>query len=147
MFANDPHISYSQPGTWYEAHIHSPEQEIYGYYLAGVPFPLLGHNRQYAYGLTMFENDDADFYQEELNPTNQNQYKTQKGYVDFKIRTKEIKVKDSATHILKIKDTHHGAVMNGVLRDFNPKSPVAFNWIYTHHENKIFRCSFCVESF
>jgi penicillin amidase len=63
IFANDPHIGFSQPGTWYEAHIVTPEFELYGCYLAGTPFPLLGHNRDYAYGLTMFENDD-DFYRE-----------------------------------------------------------------------------------
>ena len=137
LFANDPHITYSQPGTWYEAHIHSPEQEIYGYYLAGVPFPLLGHNRKYAYGLTMFENDDADFYQEESNPTNANQYKTKEGFKDYTVRQKEIKVKDSASVALTIKETQHGAVMNGILKDFNPKQPVSFWWIYTHGENKI----------
>ncbi|WP_428224462.1 penicillin acylase family protein [Flavobacterium sp.] len=137
LFANDPHITYSQPGTWYEAHIHSPEQEIYGYYLAGVPFPLLGHNRQYAYGITMFENDDADFYQEESNPTNANQYKTKEGFKDYTVRQKEIKVKDSTSVALTIKETQHGAVMNGILKDFNPKQPVSFWWIYTHGENKI----------
>jgi penicillin G amidase len=137
LFANDPHISYSQPGTWYEAHIVTPEHEMYGYYLAGTPYPLLGHNRQYAYGLTMFENDDADFYQEELNPVNENQYKSTNGFTDFKIRTKEIKIKDSSTVVLKIKETNHGAVMNGILHDFSPKQPVAFKWIYTQEENKI----------
>lgn len=137
LFANDPHIAYSQPGTWYEAHITSPEQEIYGYYLAGVPFPLLGHNRQYAYGLTMFENDDADFYQEELNPNNVNQYKISQSYKDFTVRKKEIKIKDSTTIALNIKNTEHGAVMNGILKDFNPKQPVSLHWIYTHEENKI----------
>jgi penicillin amidase len=35
--------------TWYEAHIVTPEFELYGCYLAGTPFPLLGHNRDYAY--------------------------------------------------------------------------------------------------
>jgi penicillin amidase len=34
------------------------------------PISTLGH-REYAYGLTMFENDDIDLYQEENNPTNQ----------------------------------------------------------------------------
>ena len=76
ILANDPHIMYSQPGTWYEAHIVCPEYEMYGYYIAGTPFPLLGHNRDYAYGLTMFENDDVDFFQEEENPKNIKQYKT-----------------------------------------------------------------------
>jgi penicillin amidase len=36
--------------------------------LAGTPFPLLGHNRDYACSLTMFENDDIDFYREENSP-------------------------------------------------------------------------------
>ncbi|MCL6462205.1 MAG: penicillin acylase family protein, partial [Flavobacterium micromati] len=57
IFANDPHIGFSQPGTWYEAHLVTPDFELYGSYLAGTPYPLLGHNREYAYGLTMFEND------------------------------------------------------------------------------------------
>jgi penicillin amidase len=50
IFTNDPHISFSQPGTWYEAHIVTPEMELYGCYLAGTP--PLGHTRDYAYGLT-----------------------------------------------------------------------------------------------
>ena len=65
IFANDPHIAYSQPSVWYEAHIVTPNYEMYGYHLAGVAFPILGHNRDFAYGLTMFENDDIDFYIEE----------------------------------------------------------------------------------
>lgn len=40
-------------------------------------------------------------------------------------------------HPLQIKETVHGPVMNGILRNFNPKNPVAFNWIYTHKENLI----------
>ncbi|WP_444660304.1 penicillin acylase family protein [Flavobacterium columnare] len=137
LFANDPHISYSQPGTWYEAHIHSPEYEMYGYFLAGVPFPLLGHNRQYAYGLTMFENDDADFYQETINPLNPKQYKTTNGYKEFSTRKEKINIKDSATVVLNLKETHHGVVLNEVLKDFNPSQSVSFYWIYTQKENKI----------
>jgi acyl-homoserine lactone acylase PvdQ len=29
-------------------------------------FPLLGHNRDYAYGLTMFQNDDIDFIKKRI---------------------------------------------------------------------------------
>lgn len=137
LFSNDPHIEYSQPGTWYEAHICCPEFEIYGYYLAGTPYPLLGHNRKYAYGLTMFENDDADFYQETTNPSNANQYKTASGYQTYKVRNTTITVKDSASITLQIKETSHGPVMNGILKDFNPKQPVAFHWVYTHEKNRI----------
>lgn len=137
IFANDPHIEYSQPGTWFEAHISCPDYEMYGYYLAGTPFPLLGHNRDYAYGLTMFENDDADFFKTEINPANPNQYKTSKGFADFKVRNKTIKVKDSVDVKLAIKETQHGPVMNGILKDFNPQEPVSFHWIFTQQPNHI----------
>jgi penicillin amidase len=39
IFANDPHIGFAAR-TWYEAHIVTPEFELYGCYLAGTPFPV-----------------------------------------------------------------------------------------------------------
>ncbi len=137
IFANDPHIGFSQPCTWYEAHIVTPDYEIYGYYLAGTPFPLLGHNRNYAYGLTMFENDDLDLFQEEDNPQNANQYKTIDGYKNYIIRKKTIKVKDSSDVILSVKESQHGPIMNGLLTTLKTTQPVAMSWIYTQEKNQI----------
>ena len=137
IFANDPHIEFSQPGTWFEAHISCPNYEMYGYYIAGTPFPLLGHNRNYAYGLTMFENDDCDMFEEENNSSNANQYKTASGFLNYKIRNKTIKVKDSTSVNLKIKETHHGPIINGLLSDFKSKNPVSLSWIYTQQPSKI----------
>jgi penicillin G amidase len=137
IFANDPHIEFSQPGTWFEAHISCPDYEIYGYFIAGTPYPLLAHNHQYAYGLTMFENDDADFFQEQNNPQNINQYKTVSGFADYKIKKKIIKVKDSTAVELTIKSTQHGPIINDLIADFKEKKPVSFSWIYTQQPNKI----------
>ncbi|HCO85633.1 MAG TPA: hypothetical protein DIT95_19165, partial [Arenibacter sp.] len=67
--------------------------EKYGYHLAGVPFPLLGHDRNLAYGLTMFENDDIDFYYEEENPNDPSSYKTASGWENYELVSKTIKVK------------------------------------------------------
>ncbi|MBW4362563.1 penicillin acylase family protein [Flavobacterium taihuense] len=131
IFANDPHIGFSQPGTWYEAHLETPDFELYGCYLAGAPFPLLGHNRDYAYGLTMFENDDVDFYQETNNPKNSNQYQTKTGFQNYGIRKKTIKVKDSSDVILNIKVSQHGPIMNDLLAGLKSDKPVAMSWIYT----------------
>lgn len=137
IFANDPHIAFSQPCTWYEAHIVVPDYEIYGYYLAGTPFPLLGHNREYAYGLTMFENDDVDLFQEEENPNNKKQYKTINGFQDYKIRKKTIKVKDSTDVVLEIRETQHGPIMNDLLDGIKGAKPVAMSWIYTQQPNHL----------
>jgi len=137
IFANDPHIAFSQPCTWYEAHIVVPNYEVYGYYLAGTPFPLLGHNRDYAYGLTMFENDDVDLFQEEENPDNEDQYKTVNGFQNYKIRRKTISVKDSSDVVLEIRKTQHGPVINDFLDGIKGTKPVAMTWIYTQQTNQM----------
>jgi penicillin amidase len=131
LFANDPHIVYSQPGTWYEAHIVTPNYEMYGYHIAGVPFPLLGHNRNYAYGLTMFENDDVDFYKEENHPSDKNKYKFKDGFLDYITTTKTIKVKDADAVTISVKKTHHGPILNDVLDEISQSEPIAMSWIYT----------------
>jgi len=137
LFANDPHIGYSQPGTWYEAHISTPGYEMYGYFIAGVPFPLLGHNRNYAYGLTMFENDDLDFYKEENHPSEKNKYKTPQGYSEYNITSKTIKVKDEDDVIIEVKNSRHGPIVNEVIEDLTNNNPIAMFWAYTQFDGHV----------
>ena len=137
IFANDPHIGFSQPATWYEAHIVTPQQELYGCYLAGTPFPLLAHNRDYAYGLTMFENDDIDFYQEKNKADDASQYQTPAGFSKYEIRKKTIKVKDSSDVVLTVKITRHGPVMNDFIDRLEKKNPIAMSWTYTREPIQI----------
>lgn len=151
ILANDPHIMYSQPGTWYEAHIQTPDYEHYGFHLAGTPFPFLGHNRQYAYGLTMFENDDIDLYQETNNPQNDNEYQTPQGYSKYQLLKKTIKVKDSLDVVLNLKISRHGVIMNDILfkhaetkAGLKQKNPIAMQWIYTQQPIKILDATYAL---
>lgn len=137
MFANDPHIGYAQPAVWYEAHLVTPDYEMYGYHLAGIPFPLLGHNRDYAYGLTMFENDDIDFYKETNNPSNSNEYKTPEGYKAYTTNSKTIRVKDEAAVTVEVKSSRHGPIMNGIQDEITVEDPIAMSWVYTQHKNEV----------
>ncbi|TEB42695.1 penicillin acylase family protein [Flavobacterium circumlabens] len=137
IFANDPHIGFSQPGTWYEAHLVTPKYEIYGCYLAGTPFPLLAHNRDYAYGLTMFENDDIDFYQETNKKGDPDQYQTPTGFSNYETIKKTIKVKDTSDVVLTFKSSRHGPVMNDVLEHLEGKNPIAMSWVYTQQPIQI----------
>lgn len=137
ILANDPHIGFAQPSVWYEAHVSTPTYEKYGYHLAGVPFPLLGHDRNLAYGLTMFENDDIDFYYEEINPSDSTQYKTAEGWKKFEYVTKIIKVKDGEDTAFTYKKTQHGPMMNQIADQVSGERPVAMSWIYTQQKNEI----------
>ena len=137
IFANDPHIGYSQPSVWYQAHIKTPNYEMYGFHLALVPFPLLGHNKDYAYGLTMFENDDIDFYKEENNKENSNQYKFKEEYLAYSLVEKRLKIKDQKDSLYTIKVSKHGPLMNGIIEGLETEDPIAMQWIYTKVNNQI----------
>lgn len=137
IFANDPHIGFSQPSVWYEAHVSTPSYEKYGYHLAGIPFPLLGHDRNLAYGMTMFENDDVDFYYEEDHPSDSAKYKTDSGWADYEIIEKTIRVKDSTDIKFSYKKTDQGPVLNGIADQIKGERPVSMWWAYTQLENKV----------
>ena len=118
ILANDPHIQFSQPAVWYQSHLITPDYELYGFNLGLIPFPLLGHNRNYAYGLTMFENDDIDFYREGVDQ----QYTTRK---------ETIKVKDHDDVIIEIRIGKHGPILNDFLDILDTDEDIAMDWIYT----------------
>jgi len=141
IFANDPHIGYSQPAVWYQAHIHTPTTEIYGFYVALTSYPLLGHNRNIAYGLTMFENDDIDLYVEQNNPNNPDEYLYGDSYKKYETRTVSIPVKDADTIQYTIKETIHGPIINDVISQVKTENPVSMYWIYTQRSNHLLEAS------
>lgn len=142
IFANDPHIAYSQPSVWYQNHIKTPDYEIYGFNIALMPFPLLGHNRDYAYGLTMLANDDLNFYIEENNPQNSLEYKTPSGYNKYELRDKTIRVKDDIDTSFQIKVSKHGPIMNGLIEHVIDEKPISMSWVYTQLPNEMLEVSY-----
>jgi penicillin amidase len=140
IFANDPHIGFAQPSVWYEAHVSTPTYEKYGYHIAGVPFPLLGHDRKMAYGMTMFENDDVDFYYETEHATDNTKYKTNDGWSAYEVISKSIKVKDQEDDVaFNYKRTTQGPILNGIANQITGERPISMSWIYTQEENKMMK--------
>ena len=132
LFTNDTHIGFAQPSVWWEAHIEYPGYRGYGNYLAGVPFPVVGHNEHIALGLTMFENDDIDFYVETLNPSNKNQVAFEDEWEDLDVRKEVIKVKDGKNIEFEVKTSRHGPIVNDVVPGIQKvtSQPVSAYWIY-----------------
>ncbi len=67
MLANDPHLAYGIPPTWYLIHLKAPGLNVSGVSLPGVPGVLSGHNERIAWGFTNLETDSMDLYRENLN--------------------------------------------------------------------------------
>lgn len=142
ILANDTHIGFSQPAVWYEAHMEYPGFSFYGHHLAGIPFGLLGNNRFSGWGLTMFENDDTDFFIETVNPENSNQVKFKEQWEEIKTRKEIIKVKGKPDVELIVKSTRHGNIMNGLLDVKEEAAPVALSWTLTQQTNEALQAAY-----
>jgi len=136
LFANDTHMAYAQPSIWYEAHLECPDYNLYGNFVAGIPFSLLGHNRSLAWGLTMFENDDVDLFFEEINPDDSTQYKLKDTWENFEFINEIIKIKDEKDTIITIRKTERGPVISDVM-DGVGDTPISLFWTFTQSDNKI----------
>ncbi|WP_127121449.1 penicillin acylase family protein [Chryseotalea sanaruensis] len=143
ILANDTHIGFGQPAVWYEAHIEYPGFRFYGHHLAGIPFGLLGNNDKIGWGLTMFENDDMDFFVEELNPENANQVKFKDQWENLSIRNEIIKVKGEEDIVLEIKSSRHGPIVNGGIDNIPAEEkPIAMWWMLTQQPNEAIEAAY-----
>ncbi len=138
IFCNDTHIGYGLPQTWFEAHVKCPEFEITGHFLAGIPYALIGRTLNHAWGVTMLEHDEMDFYAERRNPKNANEVWYKGNYVPLTFRNEEIKIKGKESLVLTVPITPHGPVVNSVFEGMNSNTPISISWVYTKVENKTF---------
>ena len=67
LLANDPHLSPSMPGIWYQMGLHCEcEFNVAGFTFSGVPGVVIGHNDRIAWGFTNLDPDVTDLYLEKV---------------------------------------------------------------------------------
>ncbi|PYC09964.1 penicillin acylase family protein [Pseudomonas protegens] len=137
LLAGDPHIRYSLPSVWYEAQLSAPGFELYGHHQALVPFAFLGHNLDFGWSLTMFQNDDLDLIVEKVNPENPNQVWFHDKWVDLISSEQQIAVKGQAPVTLTLRQSPHGPIINDMLGTTVGKAPVAMWWGFLETPNPI----------
>ena len=134
VLANDPHIAFTNPSIWYEAHITYPDFNWYGFHLALIPFSLIGHNENHAWGLTMWANDDLDLYRETFKEDDPNQVMYNGEWVAVQEETETIKVRFGDDVPVKVRVTPHGPVITDLMRllmDYDGPD-VAMKWVWQH---------------
>lgn len=137
LLAGDPHIRFAVPAVWYEAHLSYPGFELYGHHQALNPVASLGHNRDFAWSLTMFQNDDVDLIAEKLNPANPGQVWYRGEWVDLRSREETIRVKDAAPVTLTLRSSPHGPLINDALGNTVGKTPISLWWAFLETDNPI----------
>jgi len=141
IFANDPHIGFSQPSVWYEAHLEAPDYSLYGNFIGGTPLPMIGNTRHHAIGMTMFENDDIDFYLEKIHENGEQYYF--KGELKSLTKRKEvIKVKGEEDVELEIRKTHHGSIISNTTKGMEELNDISMFWTFQHLPNKALEAAY-----
>lgn len=137
LLAGDPHIGFAVPSVWYEAHLSYPGFELYGHHQALSATASLGHNLDFGWSITMFQNDDIDLIAEKLNPDNANQVWYQGKWVELQSRSEQIEVKDADPVTLTLRRSPHGPIINDALGKHAGKTPIAMWWAFLETENPI----------
>ena len=112
LLANDPHLGLGTPAIWFYAHLQSPEQNVIGATLPGMPLVVLGHNSHVAWGFTNTGPDVQDLYLEKIDPSNPSQYQTPEGWKAFETRQEIIRVKGKPDVVHIVRSTRHGPVLS-----------------------------------
>ncbi len=148
IFANDTHIGYSQPSVWFEAYMEYPGFDFYGYYLAGMPFAIIGHNPNLAWGITIFPMDNMDLYYETTNPENSNQYLQANEWRDYTIIEHIIKVKDSTDVVYNVKISERGPILTDAFNQTIQKEgkEVSLWWPLYHIKSDAVQATFIMNN-
>jgi penicillin amidase len=132
LLANDPHLSPSMPGIWYQMGLHCQcAYNVEGFTFSGVPGVVIGHNARIAWGFTNLDPDVTDLYLEKIEGNN--------AIVDgqpqpLSVRTETIKVAGGKPVTITIRSSRHGPLLSDVddnLRTISEKSgaaAIALQW-------------------
>ncbi len=137
LLAGDPHIAFAAPSVWYEAHLSAPGFELYGHFQALFSSAALGHNRDFGWSLTMFQNDDMDLIAEKVNPANPNQVWHKGQWVNLKSREETIAVKGAEPVKLTVQLSPNGPLITSAFGDKLGNSAVSMWWAFLETENPI----------
>ena len=129
ILANDPHLPTWLPSAWYENGLHGGRYDVVGFTLPGVPWVIVGHNKNIGWGFANMNPDVEDFYIEKLDdPENPRQYEYKGKWYDLQVIHETVNVKNSEPVEMNIYVTNHGVIMNGAFDLPYKVQPIALNW-------------------
>ncbi len=134
MLASDPHIGYSLPGIWFEAHlkVEDPAEpfEIYGHFLPNIPFAVMAHDKKKGWGITISYLDDMDFYKETFSESG-NETIFEGEEIPLRRISEVIKVRGGEDIQLPVHISHNGPILDELIGD----KGISMKWTYFLEDN------------
>lgn len=113
MLATDPHQPHSIPNTFFYSHLSAPDWDTFGASFPGVPYFMMGHNRDVSWGLTTGFIDTYDVFVER-EPAKRTQDYT-------------IEIANQAAKTFTIAESAHGPVLESIAATLGITDPSQSN--------------------
>ncbi len=110
ILAGDMHLRVSLPAIWYEAHIVTPEMNLYGVTVPGAPGLVEAFNADLAWAFTNTGTDQIDHIALELDSTG-TRYKTGDAWQELDLVVDTITVRGAAASVETLAHSHWGPVL------------------------------------
>jgi penicillin amidase len=123
LLADDMHLPHTVPAIWFINHLKSPEMDVVGFSLPGVPWVIVGHNQRIAWGFTNLNGDVQDLFLERFDPQNPSRYMTPTGWQPARKRTERITVRGKDDVVLDVFETRHGPIVHD-----DGQTKIALQW-------------------
>lgn len=124
IFNNGPQFGWFNPAYTYSVGLHGAGYDVTGNTPFALPVILFGTNNQITWGATAGPLDVNDYYQLELNPSDQYQYFYNGEYLDMDKRSEVIQVKTDEGIQEETLDIYYS--VHGVVTSFDPNNNTAY---------------------
>jgi penicillin amidase len=117
LLANDPHLTASIPGVWYQMGLHCRDvgpdcpYDVSGFTFAGVPGVVIGHNADIAWGMTNLDPDVTDLFLEKVTGKTYLYDGTQQPLEE---RDEVIRIAGGGSRVITVRSTRHGPLLSDV---------------------------------
>jgi penicillin amidase len=133
MLADDMHLPHTLPSIWFINHLKSPEVDVTGFSLPGLPWVIVGHNQRIAWGFTNSNADVQDLFVERFDPENPSLYMTPTGWQAVQRRVEHISLRGGGVEDLEVLETRHGPIVHE-----DGPAKLALQWIALDSSNLAF---------
>lgn len=124
ILCSDPHLNLALPSIWVEMQLSSPEENVYGVAIPGVPAIIIGFNNDIAWGETNGADDVKDWYKLNVTP-DYKKYEMDGKWLDLSRSIEKIKRRGQAVFYDTVYRTMQGPLVFD--RSYNRRHPELIN--------------------
>lgn len=128
ILAGDMHLSLTLPSIWYEAHLSTPNWNLYGVTAPGAPLPIQSFTDSLGWAFTNTGSDQVDHYALQLD-SSRTRYLYDGSYRELDAVIDTIRVLGGRDVVDTMHISHWGPVMMD-------EDPIAIRWV-AHGENRV----------